>query len=78
MKSQPTRGSQLVMLRQKAGVTQKDLADTLGVSEQTVRNWEHGRHTPLLSLVQFKLLCQKVGIERISDLPDVFGPIESA
>lgn len=33
-------------LRQKLGVTQKELAKMVGVSENTVQNWEYGRKIP--------------------------------
>ena len=33
-------------LRQRLGVTQKELAQMVGVSENTVQNWEYGRKIP--------------------------------
>lgn len=30
-------------IREKLGLTQKELADKLGVAEKTVQNWEYGR-----------------------------------
>lgn len=33
-------------LRQKLGITQKELAKMVGVSENTVQNWEYGRKIP--------------------------------
>jgi DNA-binding XRE family transcriptional regulator len=64
-------GVTLVELRKKAGVTQKELAETVGVSETSVRNWEHGREEPRLFLWQVKALCNRLqcGLE---DLPDRF------
>lgn len=31
--------------RKKSGMTQRDLADAVGVSTQTIRNWEQGKVT---------------------------------
>ena len=33
-------------IRQKLGLTQKSLAEMLGVSENTVQNWEYGKPIP--------------------------------
>ncbi|HET9326422.1 MAG TPA: helix-turn-helix transcriptional regulator [Candidatus Eisenbacteria bacterium] len=33
-------------LREAAGLTQRELADTMGVDRTTVAHWESGRHTP--------------------------------
>jgi DNA-binding transcriptional regulator YiaG len=64
-------GVTFVELRKRAGVTQKQLADALSVSETTVRNWEHGREEPRLFVWQVKLLCQNLGCS-LDDLPDRF------
>ena len=60
-------------LREAAELTQRDVAEALSVSIQTVRNWEHGKATPHLTIVQMKILCRLVG-KSIEDLPDSFGP----
>lgn len=36
----------LVSLRRKAGLLQQDVADELGVSRQTISNWENGMGAP--------------------------------
>lgn len=41
------QGDKLVKeIRQKLGLTQKGLAEMLGVSENTVQNWEYGKPIP--------------------------------
>ncbi|ULP29975.1 MULTISPECIES: helix-turn-helix transcriptional regulator [Leptolyngbya] len=58
-------------LRKKAGVTQKAVADALGVTDHTVRNWEKGREEPRLFIWQVKALCDLLQCE-LGDLPDRF------
>ena len=41
-----TFGQKIKRLRLKRGFKQADLAQVLGVSEDTVRNWEKDRHLP--------------------------------
>ena len=51
--------------RKNKNLTQKELAEKLGVSDRTVGNWENGRNMPDLSL--FKPLCDELDIS-INDL----------
>jgi DNA-binding XRE family transcriptional regulator len=71
-----TKGSihSLVELREKAGVTQKDVAEALYVTEHTVRNWEKGRAEAELQLWQVKALCKILRCS-LEELPDRFKPI---
>lgn len=39
-------GRKLRKTRKDKGITQKQLADVLGVSESSVCDWEHDRHKP--------------------------------
>ena len=39
-------GTRLRRLRNDAALTQEAVAETIGVSTQTVRNWEMGRNEP--------------------------------
>ncbi|QYO63045.1 helix-turn-helix transcriptional regulator [Leptolyngbya sp. 7M] len=65
--------SVLVSLRKELDLTQKDIADALDVTEQTVRNWEQGKSTPKLTIPQMKTLCRLLQ-RPIEDIPDDFGP----
>lgn len=47
-------GRRLKAARERAGLTQEDAADHMGVRRSTVANWEAARHLP--SLVQFRQL----------------------
>ena len=49
--------SRIADLRQQAGMTQRELAIALDVTESTVRNYEKGRHS-LKSLEIFVSLCR--------------------
>jgi DNA-binding XRE family transcriptional regulator len=63
--------SVLVDLRKRAGVTQKNVADALQVTEQTIRNWEKGRAEAELQLWQVKALCEVLNCS-LNELPDRF------
>jgi DNA-binding XRE family transcriptional regulator len=39
-------GRELMRLRKRLGLTQKQVADAVGVTDQTVSNWEAGRFEP--------------------------------
>ncbi|MDT2479090.1 helix-turn-helix domain-containing protein [Enterococcus avium] len=45
-------GRQIQTLRNKYRMTQEDLASKLGVSKQTVSNWETGLKTPRMGAIQ--------------------------
>lgn len=49
-------GDKLLDLRKKAGLSQEDVADKLGVSRQTVSKWETDQTVP--ELIKVKLLSQ--------------------
>lgn len=65
----PNMESQLVLLRLNANISQKELAEALGVSGQTVRNWERGHSEATFTLSQIKTLCFVLGVS-VEDLPD--------
>lgn len=65
--------SSLMHLRTLQHLTQKELADALGVTENTVANWERGRAVPKLTPSQYKILLRVLQIDP-EDLPDDFGP----
>lgn len=45
-------------LRAKSGLTQKQVADTLGLTVQTISNWENGVRTVRLTPKQALVLCE--------------------
>ena len=58
-------GSRLKAFRKKAGLTQEDLADVLGLSYMTIRRWEAGKVTPRLE--EIKAIAKALGVSE-SDL----------
>jgi DNA-binding XRE family transcriptional regulator len=65
--------SPLMRLRTLRRMTQQDLADSLGVSTQTISNWETGQTKPKLTLSDWRKLAKVLGVS-IDELPDDFGP----
>lgn len=70
--------SKLGQLRQNVGLSQKELGDAIGVTEDTIANWENGRRQPRLLPWQLKKLCQTLQIFLVEDIPDEFGPTKSS
>jgi transcriptional regulator with XRE-family HTH domain len=60
-------------LRESLGLTQKQIADAVGVTDQTVSNWERGIHVPRLTLRQIVKLCEITKCT-VKDLADLFEP----
>ena len=58
-------GKLIKELRKKNNLTQKDLADSLGVTYQAVSKWENGKNIPDISLL--KEISKKYNID-INDL----------
>ncbi|MGB7443357.1 MAG: helix-turn-helix transcriptional regulator [Coleofasciculaceae cyanobacterium] len=50
-------GTKLKQQRESLNLTQQQVANELGVTVTTVKNWEAGRHTPKLYPAQMKALC---------------------
>ncbi|NEQ80146.1 MAG: helix-turn-helix transcriptional regulator [Moorea sp. SIO2I5] len=50
----------LLKLRQKVGLTQRELAEALGVTQKTISIWERGKMQPKLSFWQTKLIMEKL------------------
>ena len=53
-------GETLWRLRERAGLSQEALAEKLGVTRQTVSNWENGRATP--DAHKLAKLCEVLGV----------------
>ncbi len=49
---------ELMRLRKRLGLTQKQVADAVSVTDQTVSNWEAGRFEPRLTISQMQALCR--------------------
>jgi DNA-binding XRE family transcriptional regulator len=60
-------------LRTLRRIPQQVLAAELGVSRQTISNWENGREEPKLKIWQFKKLCLVLDVSA-DELPDSFAP----
>ena len=68
--------SPLLKLRTLQNITQRELADALGVTTDTIANWERGRSVPKLTIPQFKTLLKVLQVT-VDELPDDFGKSES-
>ncbi|HBL10271.1 MAG TPA: XRE family transcriptional regulator [Cyanobacteria bacterium UBA11162] len=70
--------SPLKKLRTLQNLTQKELADILAVTQDTVANWERGRAVPRLMVPQFKTLLAVLKVTA-DELLDDFGspPVHS-
>ncbi|NET38085.1 MAG: helix-turn-helix transcriptional regulator [Cyanothece sp. SIO1E1] len=75
MRDRANPKSVFVNLREQLGLTQRQVAEAVGVTQQTIRNWEHGKVVPKLSVPQMKRLCQVLRLP-IEEVPDDFGPID--
>lgn len=47
-----------LLLRQRYNLTQRQVAEKLGVTDQTVSNWERRHVDPKLTHAQWESLCQ--------------------
>lgn len=62
----------LKVRRSMANVTQKKIAETLGVTRQTVSNWEIGTTLPTLNPEQTKNLCSVLNVS-FDELAEAFS-----
>jgi DNA-binding XRE family transcriptional regulator len=58
----------LRLYRLKAKLSQKRLAEILGVSRQTVNYWESGKVSPKLTFNQWVDLCKLLGYDFVDSL----------
>lgn len=61
----------LMKVRQRANMTQKQWADLLGVTISTVSNWERGVQVPRLTFEQTKRVMENSGMS-IDELVEAF------
>ncbi len=58
--------------RKKLGLTQRQIAEAIGVTVQTVSNWETGLYQPKLTVPQTVKLCEVLKID-IKGLEELFA-----
>ena len=58
----PEYRSKVRGLRERQGMTQRQLADAVGVDPSTVRNWESGRNA-VSGLVRVHRLCEALNAD---------------
>lgn len=66
--------SKIAELRKQAGLTQRQLADAVGVDPSTIRNWERNRAF-IETLVRVSKLCEVLSCET-ADLYEVEDPMD--
>lgn len=62
-------GTVIMKLRSKAALTQRQIAEALGITVQTVSNWETGIRTPKLTPKETLSLCRilNCSLEELAD-----------
>ncbi|OUL23040.1 transcriptional regulator [Nostoc sp. RF31YmG] len=62
-------GDVIMRLRARAGLTQRQVAEALGMTVQTVSNWENGVRIPKLSPKETISLCRVLNcsLEELAD-----------
>ncbi|WP_414644176.1 helix-turn-helix domain-containing protein [Allocoleopsis sp.] len=55
--SEQVENTPLIRLRESLGMTQRELGNAIGVTDQTISNWERSTHSPRLTLEQWANLC---------------------
>jgi DNA-binding XRE family transcriptional regulator len=51
-------GHKIMNLRKRLNLTQRQVAQAIGVTDQTVSNWEQGVYSPRLTPAQTLALCR--------------------
>lgn len=66
-------GRELMRLRKRLKLTQKQVADAVGITDQTVSNWEAGRFEPRLTISQIQALCRvlQCSLDELPSFTDV-------
>ena len=68
-----TFAEKLSISRKRAGFTQEILADTIGISVDTVRRWEGGKRDPRLKELQLLAKTLKIPVAELIDDDDVYN-----
>lgn len=71
MKANKKLTNKIVVLRAEHGMTQKDLAEKVGVSRQTIISIEKNRYTPSLTLAFEIANAFNAGIEQVFQYKEV-------
>ena len=58
-------GNTIKTLREKMTLTQKELADRIGVSDKTISKWESGRGLPDISLIEPLAVTLKISVAEL-------------
>lgn len=61
---------------ERTNLSQVEFAVKCGIPLRTYQRWVSGETESRPSLIQLKAMCRELGIERIDELPDTFGPPE--
>lgn len=71
-------GEKIWRLREQRGLSQEEFAEALGVSRQTVSNWENGKATP--DALKFGVLCKvlQVSADELLETGRTSPPAEEA
>ena len=66
-------GQTFKQMRKHVGLTQRQVAEALKITDQTVSNWESNRVEPKLTIHQTQTLCQvlQCGLEDLPNFLDV-------
>jgi len=71
--AQPMRASAIRALRARLGITALQLAKLVGVTDQSIYNWEHEKARPkaaqALALLELKVLGKRQVRERLAKQP---------
>jgi DNA-binding XRE family transcriptional regulator len=71
--------SEFMNKRKSLGLTQRQIAETIGVTVQTVSNWETGTYQPKLTIEQTEKLCDvlQTDIKGLRIMFEVHNPLRS-
>ena len=76
-----TQGEMIKKLRKEQGITQKELANRLGLAPQNIAQWETGKRNPKFETLQKLAAALNIDISNFIDYsepPEKLGSIEEA